>query len=412
MTQNLYKERILNIKNLNKEVWATDDKTINELKINNILLNENSNIIITPHLNIVDKSNKKFAWVWCVFGGNRYLKGALVSAFSLKTCYDKVLMYTKDVVFDQDLEKEIDLIFNKKVEVEYLQFPCKQMRTKKQNEIYGKWIDKSFTKWNFMRLTEYDKVIYADSDYIFKDCEETSFPDTLFELNAPAGTFSSAWSSRFTKKSGGINIDMYPETHTEIIPAETIVSAIKMEGSVAVIGAMILIEPNIKHFNLFIEYISNNLPYGFTGCNSGFDEQSLSLFYSEILKLDWTFIHQRFNFIPWKKNWLPSKESVCGYHYFNIIKPWDYCEIPKEFEDLQVYFDAVSSLKKYKHIYQFLQTKNIKELVNIYIKDYNEEKNYIKDKKDILKVLSSCFTKDKIEKFLNEKENDYLKEYF
>jgi alpha-N-acetylglucosamine transferase len=78
------------------------------------------------------------------------------------------------------------------------------MKSKKQNEIYGSWIHNSFTKWNIFNpkhFPEIDKVILVDADMMFlQNCDE------LFELPAPALTFSSPWAKPYmTTKFGAYN---------------------------------------------------------------------------------------------------------------------------------------------------------------------------------------------------------------
>lgn len=294
--------------------------------------------------------SSKYAYVWCVFGGEKYLNGAIPSAFSLNTQYDKVLMYTDDVSFDKDILKNVFNVFFK---IDYIQIPSKKMTTEKQEEIYGDWIDRSYTKWNCLLLTQYTKVIFVDSDFIFLNPPpKHSHPDTLFKLTAPSGTFSTPWSKNFMK-NGGIDISMYPSIHTSIVRKEIIDSAVKFKNSVAVIGTMILLEPSEEDFRDYLSYIKRNIPFGFKGCHSGFDEQSITIFYTEVKKKDWVFIHQRYNYIPWKTNWLEPGDKPVVYHYFNKQKPWDTKR--DEYEDLKVYFDTVDKLlEKYPLIKSYI----------------------------------------------------------
>lgn len=296
--------------------------------------------------------NSMNAWVWCVFGGKRYLSGLFPSVYSLigKSKYHRVLLYTRDVItndkdeVDQCLLKTFTLFFDKIVEVEYITFHSKDMKTKKQNDIYKSWIDKSYTKWNLLNLTDYNKVMFIDSDVIFLENI-----DTLFDLPCPSGTFSSPWGNRFVK-DGGINLDMYPVNHGEKISHKTITKTVKYgKNTVAVIGTMVLLKPDKTHFQQLIDYIQTNIPYGYKGCNSGFDEQSITLFYSSVLNMDWYFIHQRYNYIPWKTNWLSKEDVPCVYHYFNKQKPWEMNE--EEYPDLKSFYDVCREMKnKYPEI--------------------------------------------------------------
>lgn len=305
-----------------------------------------------------------YAWVWCIFGGQRYLSGVFPSVFSLlnKTKHHRVLLYTRDVLVDETGKEDESLLttftqyFDKVFEVDYITVSSKCMKTKKQNSIYNSWIDKSYTKWNVLNLTDYSKVIFVDSDVIFLDTPKNDI-DSLFELQTPAGTFSTPWGNRFI--SQGIDIYMYPTRHGDKISHKVVTETIKTHpNSTAVIGTMILLEPNKLHFKMFIEYLSSHTPYGFPGCNSGFDEQSITMFYSDILKRDWTFIHQRYNFIPWKTKWLKRGDTPYVYHYFNKEKPWDMEE--DSYPDLKPYYDIVKEISNKYPKNNYIKSKSKK----------------------------------------------------
>jgi len=271
----------------------------------------------------------RFAYVWCIFGGNSYIAGVLPSAFSVKktgTPHDLVCMYTNDVT---DLDT-LSNIFTKIVEVPLIRYRSKNMKTTKQREIYGDWIDKSYTKMNCLSLIEYTKILVMDADTItIKNI------DHLFEFPAPAGTFSSPWGDRY---KGFIPLGMYPDDHGKKVTSSMIDNALSSGGVVA-IGTTMLLEPNKKDFDNYKYYVSGNQPYGFPRCNSGFDEQSISYFFSKIKGVEWTHIHQQYNFIPWKHNWLSQNKTPYLFHFFNKEKPW--MLDPSEWIDLKVYYQTV-----------------------------------------------------------------------
>jgi len=65
-------------------------------------------------------------------------------------------MVTKDVSVGavEALASVFDAVF----QVPYLEYPCRKMTTKKQQNYYGHWIERSFTKWNVLALSMYSKV--------------------------------------------------------------------------------------------------------------------------------------------------------------------------------------------------------------------------------------------------------------
>jgi len=237
-------------------------------------------------------------------------------------------MYTDDVT---EL-KLLSQVFTKLIKVDYLQFKSKNMKTRKQQEIYGSWIDKSYTKMNCLSLIEYKKVLFMDADTIV-----LKSIDHLFELRTPAGTFSSPWGDKY---GGYISLGMYPKDHKKSVHPSMVERAMN-SNSVAVIGTTLLLEPDKKMFEEYKSYVSSNQPFGFPKCNSGFDEQSITTFYSR-KGIIWTHIHQQYNFIPWKHNWKVKDPYV--YHFFNKDKPW--MLDPTEYKDLSEYYKVVKEMNK------------------------------------------------------------------
>nr|ARX72029.1 p13 [Erinnyis ello granulovirus] len=107
----------------------------------------------------------KCAYVTLVMLGDDYVKGAVALAKSLKeskTQNDIVCLVTPDVTQLKDLI----CVFTKVIQVSYLYFDCGKMSTKRQQELYMKWINFSFTKWRCFQLTMYDRCVYLDADQI------------------------------------------------------------------------------------------------------------------------------------------------------------------------------------------------------------------------------------------------------
>lgn len=97
--------------------------------------------------------------------GDGYVKGAIALAKSLiksGTCCDIVCLITNDVTKIEILSK----VFSKVIKIPYLYFKCGKMLTDRQQELYNKWIDFSFTKWRCFELTMYDRCVYLDADQI------------------------------------------------------------------------------------------------------------------------------------------------------------------------------------------------------------------------------------------------------
>jgi hypothetical protein len=72
---------------------------------------------------------------------------------------------------------------------------------------------------------------------------------------------------------------------------------------------------------------------GFPGVNSCINDQMISHFYTNYMKLPWTNIGIQCQTIPWKKR--PETELPYLFHYFNI-NPWTMNL--EEFPDLTVWW--------------------------------------------------------------------------
>jgi lipopolysaccharide biosynthesis glycosyltransferase len=92
-----------------------------------------------------------------------------------------------------------------------------------------------------------------------------------------------------------------------------------LDKSFVLIATTVLLQPSRNDYDRYIKLIDDPQPFGFSGCYSGFDEQSLALLYQD----KWHYISQQYNIIPWHENaWLPRGEKAAIYHFFGDTKPW------------------------------------------------------------------------------------------
>lgn len=262
-----------------------------------------------------------YAYVCMIFGGDKYVKGALTLAESIiqsKSTYDRVCLYTADVS-DASI-KQLNQLFTHVILVDEISVATIPMKSEKQNKIYN-WINRSFTKWNCLRLTQYKKILFCDCDFIFlENC------DNLFNLKTPAATFSSPWADFYLhgKNRNGIQ-HPYLEHNKEPLHGSMISSdAIKdaLDTSFVCYGSLVLLRPSINHFGLFQRWIIRSQPYGHRGI-SGFDEQSLAEFYITEMNRKWYNIHQQYNYCPRKTHWLKNNIKPKAYHYIGS-NPWEH----------------------------------------------------------------------------------------
>lgn len=347
-----------------------------------------------------------YAWTMLVMSDINYFKGAYAVAKSLKlqnTIYPIILMVGNDIDPNYlELNKELLSIFDDIIIVPIIEHPILPFVSKRQKDIYGQWMSKSFTKWNCLTLTRYNKVILLDVDMLFvTNCDE------LFELNAPSACFSQPWAFPYCRdgapnpyiKSNKKWLYEKNIPHGEIIRHTIIMDAlvkkkhieskphskkIYAKPSFSASAFIVLLQPNIEDYNLLLEIINSSPIYGqdtiisseIYGLNtkiniysiSGADETSLSLLYAH-RGINFTHIHQNFAATLWKNNWINNGEERI-IHYFGQTKPWDmYVE---EYPDLKIWWDMIDLLCseniQYRQIYY---PEYIPTLLDITVAEYN-----------------------------------------
>lgn len=264
------------------------------------------------------------AQIWCtlVMLNDRYSIGAAVMAQSLRivgTEHPIWCMIAGDV--SSDCEEFLKTKFDNVIRAPLITQPCVHMRTQKQQRIYSSWIHASFTKWNILNpeLFPVDKIILVDADMIFlKNCDE------LFNTPAPALTFSSPWAAPYMTKYGGYNPYYTGRElqHGEIVPPTMIRQG--FNGGILGLACMVLVKPSAIAYNNMLKILRRDgelAEYGYSKCISGFDEQLIA---ETLLSVGDPIynIHQKYNWIVGKYNWLLDGEIPWSQQYYNG-KPWD-----------------------------------------------------------------------------------------
>ncbi|ABQ51981.1 p13 [Spodoptera litura granulovirus] len=150
-------------------------------------------------------ANARFAYVTLVMKGDDYVCGAVALAKSLrytKCCIrgaELVCMVTKDVSRLEELRN----VFDKVTLVDYISYQCGSMMTKRQNDLYGSWINDSFTKWQCFNLTQYSKIVYLDADQVV-----VQNLDHLFDMETPAMCFRSEFENYYKRFRHGDRIPL------------------------------------------------------------------------------------------------------------------------------------------------------------------------------------------------------------
>lgn len=239
----------------------------------------------------------KFAIATLVMKGDSYIPGALIMGYSLRQFsspdIDIVIMITNDV------SKEGKYLLSKVftvIDVPYIEYKSKNalMNNPENEKRYASWIAASYTKWNILNLTQYDKVFLLDAD----TCALRSIDD-VFDFDTPAGIFDTPYSDSYERHG-------FPDAYKNIrygdkVPLKLIHKSLNNRG-IGAWGTGVLVSPNakdFKDFHIMMKKLSDT-PGGFGfNSHSGVDEQSITHFFW-LKNLQWTSLPPVLNVIPWK----------------------------------------------------------------------------------------------------------------
>ena len=325
-------------------------------------------------------TKSKYAYVWSIFKGDRYIPGILISAWSIKrtnTKYDLVCMVTHDV--SEKARKILRKNSIKVIEVPYIQGTTK-FKTGRQQELYENWLNISYTKWNCLNLTQYKKIFLLDADVVV-----TQNIDYIFDkYKRPAGTFYNPWS--YVKRSSIKNFYKYKK----VIKPDLIKKALS-KGGFVMIATSVLIKPNKKYFEKFKEMIKEQKQVEIYTKNnySGADEQSIAYFmsvYNKGPQLSWDQLPQCFQYIPWHRNECCDNKSIsykkrrtriCDkikvVHFFGEFLVWEVDFNKSEFKDLDIFLALIIDFLKKGNV-------TLKELNLKYPKSIERKINYESNK--------------------------------
>jgi glycogenin glucosyltransferase len=280
------------------------------------------------------EAGPRCAWVVLLMIGKAYAPGALVVAYSLRllrTRHELVCMVTADV--PSETRAQLAVVYDRVVEIPYIAHKARPLASQRQIESYSGWLDRSFTKWNCLGLTDYTKVAVVDADIVFlTNC------DDLFDLRSPAACYSLPWAYPWQRTGGIPNPylacrpdETAPECdlpHGSRIPAATVMAALHERTFVGG-GFLDVLAPDAAKLAQLLALIDETEVYGAGyATTSAADETSIAELYARE-GTDWTHIHQRYAAIPWKKDWV--SRDIRAYHYLGR-KPWDMD--PEEWPDL------------------------------------------------------------------------------
>nr|QBK89690.1 MAG: mRNA capping enzyme [Pithovirus LCPAC001] len=273
----------------------------------------------------------KFAYVVLIMNGDSYIPGMITVGSSLKmtgTKHDLVLLHTSDIS-----EKGLTIlkksgIFDYIIPVKYLKYtfsPSQQV-----SEFHEKWMNLTYTKWNILKLTQYEKVIFVDGDMIVD-----RNMDNVFELDTPSANFSYRYITERPKRLFSIetaNLDRifikYPVDYGDKIKNSMVMEGLKT--SHVLNAGLVCLSPSQEKYDQMIAILETTDVFGFGG-RSGADEQIIAYLYirdQDPNQSVWTTLGDRYNALISKPDRLLKAGSVYDYkdptvlHFTGKTKPW------------------------------------------------------------------------------------------
>jgi len=265
---------------------------------------------------ISKKNNKtKNAIGMIIFTNPLYLVGACLSAWTHRqfiTKYnfkiDLVVMVDEPIYkYKEELEKYFDYI--KLIDLIEIKL------SPKYNVIYkySQWMKYSISKWNILKLDNYDKILFLDIDILPIDKDFYS----VFDFDTPCIMVRGLNFEPNTVATPELFIDNLRDyKNTEY-------SKLSLDLKHSLDAGFILIRPSKTLFDEYIEFIKicEGLEGYISKYDSGVDETTLLIFFIFYKKITIHLIPYNYAPIPWDK--FPyDKNQILGINFLSMIKPW------------------------------------------------------------------------------------------
>jgi alpha-N-acetylglucosamine transferase len=292
--------------------------------------NEGTIEISCEETKFVKNAPTKNAYVMLMFGGDSYTEGVMTVAYSLintKTVCDIVCMVTPDV--SEKARTRMKLLGIKVIDVPYLKFETKSMRSKRQRELYT-WNNVSYTKWNCMGLTQYEKILFLDADMLV-----VKNIDHVFDKATPASQFANK-KTKHSKHVFGKTIS--PKQMRKALNKKMFVMD----------GGLLLIKPNAQQFKDYKVMVKNMEPFGFESVGAA-DEQSMCYYmgvYDKGPRCTWYNLGSKYS-CSWTVDCKPADSYILN--FIGEIKPWNK-DTRKEFPDTLPWYEVNEKMNKFLDI--------------------------------------------------------------
>ncbi len=286
----------------------------------------------------------RFAYVTLVFGSSRfYIPPALVLGYSLQKFknedIDVVCMVTNDVSSTDRLL--LNKYFDRVIEKPYL---CKKTSPFFLKSLLRKnsFLDKLYTKWRCLELTEYEKVFFLDADMFAK-----KDPSKVFTFKAPGGVFLSGYS----KRMGGKVHDYY-DNSGDLKEGQIYKMTLDKDNHIPT-GQAVLLKPSSDDFDKLQKLLNKKDEFQLSPFKSfSGDEVVLARLYPE-----WTFLGVEYCY-SWSLNTCTKETYKLDKDFKPIIftmqgpeKVWT--KESAEWEDEKLWFEIAEKLPEFKDFASF-----------------------------------------------------------
>ncbi|AIE47818.1 p13 [Peridroma alphabaculovirus] len=249
-----------------------------------------------------------YAYVTLVMLGDKFVAGAKVLATSLRaagTKHDLVCMVTPDV--SAAARAALSEVFTYVVVVDYMYYECPPMLTKRQNEMYGGWINYAFTKWQCLQLVQYNKILYLDADHLV-----VKNIDHVFCLQPPALCFTDD------------NYGYYDSlTYGQVISPDAVAGYMRY-NKILCKGGTVLFAPDLKLYGTVLRLMNaSNKCLHKCYYHNGFDEQVLLQAFIQlrmpVTQLSILYAWNAGSYYRLRKGYEPYVIN-----YYGDVKPWHF----------------------------------------------------------------------------------------
>lgn len=281
-----------------------------------------------------------------LMGGNTYAKGAVALCKSIRNnlnignvspndnnegnntySVDIVCMVTDDVTVTDELK-----IYDRIIRVDKITYTKSIGLSGDASKGIYKWICDSPTKWSFLSFTEYNKVLFLDSDMIVVG----PIMD-IFNITCPAAMFDHQCSTEYVKderwlgskdkgfgfrnwylgkKNSPNKLSVLP--HGSLVKTKYIKRLLyNLKSQFAPNGGLVLVEPKEDLLSKYKDYIAN-INYG-EKTLSGIDEISITLFMHK-MGYKWTHVDMKYNTSAYHCSSIINDIRII--HYIGPYKPW------------------------------------------------------------------------------------------